>query len=412
MTDETTPASPADRSWAAETGWPEAGSTPSWAELPGEDDSAEDEYDAWLDAQEPAAEDEAGAGGDPEPAQAGGAPEPGSAPSLAPPLAQGARAGEAPAQTQAPAPGDAEAGPLAQPASAELVEDTASDPEAGLEPVEAAAGEPEAMQEPSEEPVEVEAPVVVPDALEAAATPLAVEPVEPESELVEPELEPDAGVEGEAEPVADLASRVAGEPALAVTGQTTPEQALEEAAQEAAEEPAAEEEAAPAVPAWRSGTALVAPLAALVVVLLALTALLGVWAARTSSGGAAEDARRDALAAARKAAHLLFSYDYRHLDKDFAAGKAMTTGQFATDYARTTSKIIDDVAPRYKAVVSARVSEAGVISSSTSKVEVLLFVDQQSTSTLAAGQKITQSRLTMTLEKKGGRWLVSRVNAF
>jgi Mce-associated membrane protein len=155
----------------------------------------------------------------------------------------------------------------------------------------------------------------------------------------------------------------------------------------------------------------VAPLAVLVVLLVAVTAVLGVWSSRTSGGGAVEDARRDALSAARAASRVLFSYDYRHLDKDFAAGKAVTTGSFAEQYGTTTPKLVE-VAKTYKAVVAADVSDAAVINATTSKVVVLVFVNQQSTSTLAAAPKITQSRVTMTLVHRDGRWLVSDVHAF
>lgn len=232
-------------------------------------------------------------------------------------------------------------------------------------PVEA--GEP-ADELPDEAPT-VAVPVVVPDALEAAATPLEVVHDEPVAEQEETEP-PSEGVE--------------------------PDEAAEQSA----------------VPATRSATAIVVPLAVLVVLLAVATAVLGVASVSTRGGGDAGDARRDALAASRNAARLLFSYDYRHLEKDFAAGKAVTTGTFAADYARTTSKLVDDVAARYKAVVVAEVSDAGVVSASKNRVVMLVYFNQRSTSSLAAAQKITQSRVTMVMVRKSGRWLVSEVNAF
>lgn len=260
--------------------------------------------------------------------------------------------------------------------------------------------EPADLEAPDEPPAPA-VPVVVPDALEAAATPLEIEPAAP---LDEAETAPSD--EAEAEPALDEVEAEAG-----VTVEGDEPQAAVTAEQDEAELPAEEAEL-PAVPATRSGTPLVASLAVLVVLLAVATAVLGVASVRTRGGGDVEDARRNALEASRNAARLVFSYDYRHLDKDFAAGKAVTTGKFAADYARTTSKLVDDVAGRYKAVVVADVSDAAVVTAGKDRVVTLVFLNQRSTSSLAAGPKITQSRVTMVLVRKDGRWLVSEVNAF
>ncbi|MGB8652817.1 MAG: hypothetical protein WCD35_19385, partial [Mycobacteriales bacterium] len=167
--------------------------------------------------------------------------------------------------------------------------------------------------------------------------------------------------------------------------------------------------AAPARP--RSQRGLVAVLGALVVVLAVLTAFLAYQVHDTSGRAPVVRSREEALDAARSAARLVFSYDYRHLDKDFKAGRATTTGDFQKEYDKTTSRLVDDVAPRYKAVVIADVSDASVVSSSQDRVVTLVFLDQQSTSSLSATPKITQSRLEMTMVRKGDAWLVSKIRA-
>ncbi len=176
------------------------------------------------------------------------------------------------------------------------------------------------------------------------------------------------------------------------------------------EAPPAEEPAA-AVPGGRRGLGLlvgaVAVLAVLGIVLLALL----FWP-KLPWATSLQDDREGALDAARAGARAVFSYDYRHLDKDIAAGKDATTGQFRSEYERTTGKIIKDVAPRYKAVVVADVSDAGVVRAKPGRVTVLAFVDQQSTSSLVSGSKLTQSRLEMTLVKKNGHWLIEDIRAF
>jgi Mce-associated membrane protein len=124
---------------------------------------------------------------------------------------------------------------------------------------------------------------------------------------------------------------------------------------------------------------------------------------------ATEDARRAGLEASRDAARVLFSYDYRTLAKDFAAGRALATGVFRKEYSDTTSKVVTPVATEKKAVVKADVVTAGVVRASTSTVVTIVYVNQVTTSTLAAAPKIDLSRVRMTLQSVGGRWLVAKV---
>ncbi len=169
--------------------------------------------------------------------------------------------------------------------------------------------------------------------------------------------------------------------------------------------------AAPAVPGATGGRNLVWVLGSVVLALAVLTAFLGYQAYVSRGQGQVETSRRDAVGAARNAARLVFSYDYRHLAKDFAAGRATTTGVFQGEYDKTTAKLVNDVAPRYKAVVVADVSDASVVTASVNQVVTLVFLNQRSSSTLAAQPKITQSRLELTMVHQGGHWLVGRIKA-
>ena len=166
--------------------------------------------------------------------------------------------------------------------------------------------------------------------------------------------------------------------------------------------------------AWQGGTARKGLLAALVVLVLLLAALVAFLARLSITTRGAEPLelqRRDALAAARASSRVIFSYDYRHLSQDFAAGQAFTTGAFRTEYDTTTTKLVADVAMRYKGVAVADVSAAAVETASKNQVVALVFVNQQSSSTIQTTPKISQSRLEMTLVHTGGRWLVTKVKA-
>ena len=125
------------------------------------------------------------------------------------------------------------------------------------------------------------------------------------------------------------------------------------------------------------------PLVAAVLVVALLAAGVGYLGVRLREGARTETARSEAVAASRDAARLLFSYDHKTLQDDFARGLAVTTGSFRQEYARTTKDVVSEVATEYKAVVSTRVQ----------------------------GQQVDGSRVRMVLEERDGHWLVSAVEA-
>lgn len=161
----------------------------------------------------------------------------------------------------------------------------------------------------------------------------------------------------------------------------------------------------------RTRKGLLPALVVLVVLLAVLVGFLGRLSVTTRGADPLELQRRDALAVARASSRVIFSYDYRHLAQDFAAGRVFTTGAFRTEYDTTTTKLVTDVAQRYKGVAVADVSAAAVETSSNNNVVVLVFLNQQSSSTIQTTPKISQSRLEMTLVRIGGHWLVSGVKA-
>jgi Mce-associated membrane protein len=138
------------------------------------------------------------------------------------------------------------------------------------------------------------------------------------------------------------------------------------------------------------------------------TAFLGWQTWRTVQ---TQEAREDGLAAARDAARLLFSYDHDQLEEDFAAGLAVTSGDFREEYQRTTREVVTPVATQYDAVVQAEVVEAAVVSADPGRLTALVFLNQTTTSTRVEGPKIDQSRVRMYLVERDGEWLVRKVDA-
>jgi Mce-associated membrane protein len=158
----------------------------------------------------------------------------------------------------------------------------------------------------------------------------------------------------------------------------------------------------------RSGTRLLAGLLALT---LSALAAFGLVAYRVATDQRIETARDQAVAAARDNAEVILSYDYRHLDDNFAAARATLTGSFAHDYQVTTTKMVRPGAEQYHVVVKAEVAAQSVVSATADQVVVLLFVNQTTTSTRLDGPRVDLNRVRLTLVKVDGRWLVNKVVA-
>lgn len=159
-----------------------------------------------------------------------------------------------------------------------------------------------------------------------------------------------------------------------------------------------------------------AVLAVAVLAVLVTGAILGLQyrdATRT------DDARTAAMAAAEKAAPVIFSYDYRHLDQDFAKAEALLTGEFRDQYTKTTQTVVKPTALQYQGVVQAVVAKpadggapaVSVVSASPDQVVVLAFIDQSTTSTRVNGTQVDQNRVLLTLTNTPQGWLVSAVDA-
>ncbi|MFG2289437.1 hypothetical protein ACGFOU_25625 [Streptomyces sp. NPDC048595] len=171
-----------------------------------------------------------------------------------------------------------------------------------------------------------------------------------------------------------------------------------------------------APPRGRLRARLSAALALLTVAGLVAVAVLG-W--QYQDGRQVEEARAQALAAAQQAAPVVLSYDYRHLDRDFAAARGRLTGSFRAEYGRTTKAVVAPTAKKYKGVVKASVvappdggaPAASVASASADSAVVLLFVNQVTKSTQVSGSRMDLNRVRMTLTRTADGWKVSAVDA-
>jgi Mce-associated membrane protein len=147
------------------------------------------------------------------------------------------------------------------------------------------------------------------------------------------------------------------------------------------------------------------------VLTLALVLTAGLVAMRARAADRTETARSAAQAAAESDAVDLLSYDYRHLDRDFARARAHLTGKFVADYTTTTQHTVRPLAPQVHAVVKATVASSSVVQASENQVVVLLFVNQTTTSTRLDAPRTDLNRVRITMTRVGDGWKVSKVAA-
>ncbi|MFF4214054.1 hypothetical protein ACFYZE_32860 [Streptomyces sp. NPDC001796] len=174
-------------------------------------------------------------------------------------------------------------------------------------------------------------------------------------------------------------------------------------------EPSAEEEPEQPTPGPVRGRRLLT--AALCVVLVAGLVAVAVLGWQYREGRRTDQARGQVLTAAEKAAPAVLSYDYRHLDQDFARARGYLTGGFRDQYLKTTKTVVGPTAAKYHGVVRATVAAASVVSAAPDKAVVLLFVNQTTQSTQVPGSRLDLNRVRMTLTRTSTGWKVSAVDA-
>jgi Mce-associated membrane protein len=119
---------------------------------------------------------------------------------------------------------------------------------------------------------------------------------------------------------------------------------------------------------------------------------------------------RQATAAAPVAARAVFSYDYRTFDTSVTNGRTFVTGEFADEYAETTTAL-KPTATKQQAVVLAEVATTGVVTAAPDRVELLVYLNQYRRNVSTAGEKVDQNRVVLTMVPVGGEWKISGATA-
>jgi Mce-associated membrane protein len=162
--------------------------------------------------------------------------------------------------------------------------------------------------------------------------------------------------------------------------------------------------AAPQRPTHRIGA--LPSMALLLASALICAAVLTAAAAKLSGRHGDTSGGSDALAAATSGVATVLSYNYAHLDADFARAESLLTPKFRKNYDNTTAKGVKPLAAQYKAVSTAAVTSAGLVQAGADKVVLLVFVDQTVTNSQVAAPRLDRSRIRVTMVKRGDRWLI------
>lgn len=152
---------------------------------------------------------------------------------------------------------------------------------------------------------------------------------------------------------------------------------------------------------------------ALLVLVLGLGAVSGVFWYDAHALRVDEEAGREAMAAARRVAPDLLSYDYRTVEQDLARATEHTTGELAKHYKELSATLVAK-AKAEKTVQTAAVADAGVERAEGDRVEVLLFVNTGTVKEIPGKaepqQQVSQNRARLVMIRQGSRWLVAELS--
>ncbi|MCV7224123.1 hypothetical protein [Mycolicibacterium elephantis] len=121
-----------------------------------------------------------------------------------------------------------------------------------------------------------------------------------------------------------------------------------------------------------------------------------------------EAAKNVVLEAAKNATVAMLSYSPDTLDQDFAAAKSNLTGDFLSYYTQFTEQIVTPAAKEKNVKTSAAVVRAAVSEMQPDSAEVLVFVNQVTTSKENPDGAFAASSVKVGMEKIDGRWLIAQ----
>ena len=121
-------------------------------------------------------------------------------------------------------------------------------------------------------------------------------------------------------------------------------------------------------------------------------------------------ARQDVVAAAKEGTEALLSYSPENLDADLKNAKSHLTGDFLSYYTDFTDKVVAPASRNKGVKTEANVARAAVSEMRPGTADVLVFVNQVTTSKDRPTPALSTSSVMVTLVRSGGHWLISGFN--
>jgi Mce-associated membrane protein len=132
------------------------------------------------------------------------------------------------------------------------------------------------------------------------------------------------------------------------------------------------------------------------------------------SGAELESSRRQASSAAAGAAETIFTFRYDQLDEHLEASKALMTPAFAKEFDKI-APALTELAPQRNIVVQAVSRESAALpcgdECSSTKADVLVFVDQARLIGDSTEPTVFANRIKVSMVKGDDGWLVSNIRA-
>jgi len=117
--------------------------------------------------------------------------------------------------------------------------------------------------------------------------------------------------------------------------------------------------------------------------------------------------QQEVIAAAREGTEAVLSYSSENLDKSLADAKSHLTGEFLDHYSTFTDDVVRPAVTQKGVKTEANVARAAVSEMHPSQAQVLVFVNQVTTSRDRPSPALATSAVMVTMVKSGGRWLIS-----
>ena len=153
----------------------------------------------------------------------------------------------------------------------------------------------------------------------------------------------------------------------------------------------------------RKVTVFIAALLAVSVV-AAASVFWWVWWPDRETGAGAQD---QVIAAAKQATEALLSYSPESVDQNVSDAKSQLTGEFLQRYTEFADTVVAPAAKQRGIKTEANVARAAVSQMRPDSAQVLVFVNQVTTSKERPTPALATSSVIVSLMHSGGRWLVS-----